>query len=82
MYSFDPYLLKKMVCLASTILLPPLDTREIFLSTLNFMVLQMVRNECVNFDKHVDIQVSYKILHLEIPKEAPILHIPPYFQTR
>jgi hypothetical protein len=33
---------------------------------LNVMILQMVRNECVRFGKHVDIEVSYKILWLEI----------------
>jgi hypothetical protein len=31
-------------------------------STLNVMILQMVRNECVRFGRHVDIEVSYKIL--------------------
>jgi hypothetical protein len=44
------------------------------------MILQMVRNEFVKFDEHVDIQVSYKILWLEVPKMAPILHNPPCFQ--
>jgi hypothetical protein len=33
-----------------------------FLSTLNVMILQTVRNECVRFGGHVDIEVSYKIL--------------------
>jgi hypothetical protein len=44
------------------------------------MVLQMVRKECVRFGGHVDIQVSYKILQLEVQKEALVLHNPPCFQ--
>jgi hypothetical protein len=43
-------------------------------STLNVMILQMVRNECLRFGVHVGIQVSYKILRLEIPKEVLILY--------
>ena len=31
------------------------------------MMLQMVRNECVRFCGHVDIEINYKILRL-IPK--------------
>jgi hypothetical protein len=45
-----------------------------FLSTLNVMILQMVRNECVRFGEHVDIEVSYKILRLDILKETLILY--------
>jgi hypothetical protein len=33
----------------------------------------MVRNESVRFGSHMDIEVSYKILQLEIPKNVPIL---------
>jgi hypothetical protein len=29
---------------------------------LNVMILQMVRNECVRFGGHINIEVSYKIL--------------------
>jgi hypothetical protein len=36
--------------------------KKTFLSTLNVMILQTVRNECVRFGGHVDIEVSYKIL--------------------
>jgi hypothetical protein len=36
--------------------------------------LQTVRNEYVRFGGHVDIEVSYKILRLDVPKETPILH--------
>jgi hypothetical protein len=40
----------------------------------------MVRNECVIFGGHVELQVSFKILQLEEPKKAPILHNLPCFQ--
>ena len=30
------------------------------------MILQMVRNECVRFGGHVDIEIRYKILQLDI----------------
>jgi hypothetical protein len=36
------------------------------------MIFKTVRDECVRFGGHVDIQVSYKILWLEVPKEASI----------
>jgi hypothetical protein len=35
------------------------------------MILQMIKNECIRFGGHVEIQVSYKILQLEVPKEGP-----------
>jgi hypothetical protein len=44
------------------------------------MTLQMVWNECVRFGGHVNIQVSYKILWLEVLKKALILHNQPCFQ--
>jgi hypothetical protein len=48
--------------------------RKTFLSTLNIMTLQTVRNECLRFGGHVDIEVSYKILRLDVLKETQILH--------
>jgi hypothetical protein len=48
--------------------------------TLNVMILQMVRNECVRFGGHVDIEVSYKILQLDVLKETPSLQNPPCFE--
>ena len=33
----------------------------------------MVKNKCVRLGGHVDIQVSCKILQLEVPKETPNL---------
>jgi hypothetical protein len=49
-------------------------------STLNIMISQMVRNESVRFGRHIDIEVRYKILRLEVPKNVPILQNPPCFQ--
>jgi hypothetical protein len=48
--------------------------KKTFLSILNVMILQTVRNECVRFGGHVDIVVSYKILWLDVLIETPILH--------
>jgi hypothetical protein len=36
--------------------------KQLFFSTLNLTILQTVWNECVRFGRHVNIQVSYKIL--------------------
>jgi hypothetical protein len=70
-----------MVFLAPKNLLYPLSTRKkLLFSTLNLMILQMVWNECVRFGGHVNIQVSYKILRLEVLKKALILHNPTCFQ--
>jgi hypothetical protein len=64
-----------MVFLASkTLLYPLIIEKKTFFSTSKFMILQMVRNECVRFGQHVEIQVNYKILQLEVRKKAPILH--------
>jgi hypothetical protein len=43
-------------------------------------VAKMVRNECVRYVRHVDIEVSYKNLQLEILKEVPIFHNSACFQ--
>jgi hypothetical protein len=43
------------------------------------MILQMVKNERVGFGRHVNIQVGYKIIQLEVLKETPILHNAPCF---
>jgi hypothetical protein len=48
--------------------------KKTVLSTLNVMILQTVRNECVRFGGHVNIEVSYKILWLDVLKETSILH--------
>jgi hypothetical protein len=47
---------------------------------LNVMISQTVRNECLRFGRHVDIQVSYKILWLEVQKDNLILDTSPSFQ--
>jgi hypothetical protein len=44
------------------------------------MILQTVRNECVRFDGHVDIEVNYKILGLDVLKMTPSLQNPPWFE--
>jgi hypothetical protein len=73
--SFNPCLFYKMVFLASKTLLYPLSTGEkLFFPTLNLMILQTIWNECVRFGGHINIQVSYKILRLEVSKKARILH--------
>jgi hypothetical protein len=46
-----------------------------FFSTLNLMILQTIWNEWVRFGGHVNIQVSYKILRLEVLKKALICTI-------
>jgi hypothetical protein len=64
-----------MVFLAFKTLLSPWEQgKKTFLSTLNVMLLQMARNECVRFGGHVDIEVSYKILRLDVLKETQNLH--------
>ena len=44
------------------------------------MISQMVTNEKVRFGRHIDIEVSYKILQLEVPKLVSILHYLACFQ--
>ena len=51
-----------------------------FSSILNLMISQTVRNECIRFIGHIDIEVSYMILQLEVLKEVPILHNSPCSQ--
>jgi hypothetical protein len=75
------YLLEKVVFLDPKRLLSPLGKgKKNFFSTLNVMISQTVRNESVRFGRHIDIEVSYKILQLEVLKLVPILHYPPCFQ--
>jgi hypothetical protein len=74
-------LLKKVVFLDPKRLLSPFCSgKKTFSSTLNVMISQMVRNESVRFGRHIDIEVGYKILHLEVPKLVPILHYSACFQ--
>jgi hypothetical protein len=81
MKSGNPYLRLKMVFLASETLLSLSGAVEkTFCLTLNIMISQTVRNECVRFGGHIDIEVSYKILRLEVLKESPILDTSPCFQ--
>jgi hypothetical protein len=45
-----------------------------FSSTLNVMISEMVMSESVRFGRHIDIEVSYKILQFLVQKLVPILH--------
>jgi hypothetical protein len=54
---------------------PFAGAKKTFSSTLNVMISQMVRNESVRFGRHIDIEVSYKILQFEVPKNVPIYKI-------
>jgi hypothetical protein len=63
------YLLKKVIFLDPKRLLSSFcKGKKTFSSILNVMILQMVRNETIRFGRHIDIEVSYKILQLKIPK--------------
>jgi hypothetical protein len=70
----NPYLLYKMVFLAKTLLYPLSTWKNLFFPALNLMILQKVWNKCVRFGGHINIQVSYKILCLEVLKKTSILH--------
>jgi hypothetical protein len=75
------YLLEKVFFLDPKRLLSPLGRgNKTFSSTLNVMISQMVRNESVGFCRHINIEVSYKILQLEVPNLIPILHYLACFQ--
>jgi hypothetical protein len=76
-----PYLLEKVVFLdPKRVLSPSNGSKKTFSSTLNVMILQMVRNESVRFGRHIDIEARYKILWLEILKLVLILHYLACFQ--
>jgi hypothetical protein len=57
-------LLKKVVFFGPQKIDVPLlqGQKKLFLLTLNVMISQVVRNEIVIFGRHIDIEVSYKIL--------------------
>jgi hypothetical protein len=40
----------------------------------------MIQNESIRFSRHIDIEISYKVLWLEVPKLVPILYYPACFQ--
>ena len=61
--SVHPYLLSKMFFLApKDCYIPWSKGKKTFFLALNVMILKMVRNESLRFGRHVDVQVSYKIL--------------------
>jgi hypothetical protein len=81
MTSGNPYLRPKMVFLASETLQSLSSAVEKnFFFNFECYILQTVRSECVRFGGHVGIQVSYKILQLEVLKESSILDTSPYSQ--
>jgi hypothetical protein len=59
---------------------PWIGAKKTFSSTLNVMISQMVRNENEIFGRHIAIEISYKILQLEVQKLVSILHYPACFQ--
>jgi hypothetical protein len=70
-----------MVILAPKTLLYPFSTgKKTFFLNCEPYDLVTVWNEYVRFGGHVNIQVSYKILQLEVLKKAFILHNMPCFQ--
>jgi hypothetical protein len=76
-----PNLLEKVGFLDPKRLLSPFYRgKKTFSPTLNVMISQMVRNESVRFGRRIDIEVSYKILQLEVPKLVLILHYLACFQ--
>jgi hypothetical protein len=81
MKSCNPYLRPKMVFLASKTLLSLLGTVEkTFSLTLNIMIWQTIKATYLRFCEHLQIQVRYKILWLEVLKESSILDTSPCFQ--
>ena len=69
-----PYSFQKMVFVAFKTLW---HGERTILSTWNVMNLQIIRNECIRFGGHAHIEVSYKILWLEVLAKAP--NFSPYF---
>ena len=67
---------KKWFLLAFRTVLYPFGHRgkKTFLSPLNVMILKMVRNEHLRFGGHVDIEVRYNILRLDVLQRTQILH--------
>jgi hypothetical protein len=73
--------LKKLFFWPSILCCPLLaQGKKTSLSTLNVMNSLTVRNECARFGGHVDIEVSYKLLRLEILNVALIFINSPCFQ--
>jgi hypothetical protein len=76
-----PYPLEKVVFGASECLMYPSGIgKKNNSSTLNVMIFQTVKNECIRFGGHVHFEVRYKILQLEVLKMAQILHTSLSFQ--
>jgi hypothetical protein len=77
----NPYLFQKMVLLAFKTMLSPSNIEDQnFYLNFEHCDLQTIRNECVRFGGQIDIEVSYKILWLEILNETPLLDTSLCFQ--
>jgi ABC-type phosphate transport system ATPase subunit len=62
-----PYPIQKVGFGASECLFYPSGIgKKTFLSTLNAMILQIVRIECIRFGGHAHLQIRYKILQLKV----------------
>jgi hypothetical protein len=78
--SFHIYLRKWFFWTLKDCCPPRTGAKKTFSLTLNVTILQMVSNESVRFGRHIDIEVSYKILWLKIPKLVLVLHYLACFQ--
>jgi hypothetical protein len=78
--SFYIYLRKWFFWNPVDVCYPKARAKKTFSSSLNATILQMVRNDNVRFGRHIDIEVSYKILQSEIFKLIAILHYLACFQ--
>jgi hypothetical protein len=69
-------ILEKVVFLDPKKLLSPLvGAKKTFSSTLNVRILQMVRNESVRFGRHIDIEVSYKVLYSQTSISVTLISV-------
>jgi hypothetical protein len=78
--SFHIYLKKWFFWTPKDCCPPQTGAKTTISSTLNVVILQMVRNESVRFGRHIDIEFFYKIFWLEIPILVLILHYSACFQ--
>ena len=51
--------------------IPCAQGKKLYYPTSNLTILQTMRNKCIRFGGYVKIQISYKILRLEVPKKSP-----------
>jgi hypothetical protein len=73
--TFHIYLRKRFFWTPKDSYPPWAGTKKAFFSILKVMILQIVRNESLRFGRNIDIEVTYKILWLEVPKLVLIFTI-------